>query len=87
MNKYFSAVGLLLLALVLIFAVTERSRAQTAPAPGVRWEYKLLTGSYLSERELNDLGKEGWEAVTATPTEIAEGSLRRWSIIMKRPLK
>lgn len=37
-----------------------------------QWEYKQIDGG---EKELNELGKEGWEAVAA----------RGYGVIMKRP--
>jgi hypothetical protein len=35
-----------------------------------KWEYKLIN-EWLTEKELNDLGEEGWEIVelTITPTD------------------
>jgi hypothetical protein len=46
-----------------------------------KWEYKLLN-VWLSERELNALGAEGWEfvVVTVTPTD------RTYVFIFKRPI-
>ncbi|MEI9807396.1 MAG: DUF4177 domain-containing protein [Bacteroidota bacterium] len=62
-----------------------------------KFEYKLLdlsTKRWWSGRidhqeltsKLNDLGKEGWEAVSCSDINKWEGASRSVTIIMKRPL-
>lgn len=48
----------------------------------IRWEYKTIETRKLNEKELNDLGKQGWET---TGNNLPNGG---WpEIIFKRPKK
>jgi hypothetical protein len=48
----------------------------------IKWEYKTMFGG-LSDRTLNDVGKEGWELVAVEPHENL--MLRRY--YFKRQIK
>ena len=45
-----------------------------------KWEYKVIKGSSTNEDELNRLGQEGWELVTA-----ALGADSSFRLYLKRP--
>lgn len=47
-----------------------------------QWEYKTVEAIKLNEKELNDLGKQGWET---TGNNLPNGGMSE--IIFKRPKK
>ena len=63
-----------------------------------RWEYTVLdvgvAGFFLGPdldgdaltTKLNELGGEGWEAVTISPMTVGSGSTRNLVIVLKRPV-
>jgi hypothetical protein len=62
----------------------------------MRWEYKIVslettgfTGSWLNaaalEKNLNLLGNEGWEVVSAFDTNRTHGATRDVHVLLKRP--
>ena len=66
--------------------------------PMTRWEYTVLdvgvAGFFLGpdldgdalSAKLNELGADGWEAVTVAPMTVGAGSTRNLVIVLKRPL-
>lgn len=60
----------------------------------MKWEYSTLTietdrwtsEEYISKR-LNNMGKDGWEMVSAFGTSKFEGVTREVVMIFKRPLQ
>ncbi len=59
--------GAIITSLALAVAIGPRSAGQDTPKPVLRpkWEYKLVEQK-LDEKQLNALGDEGWELVSAT---------------------
>lgn len=62
----------------------------------MKWEYKTLkvgTSGFLGgkldedkfDKSLNDLGKQGWELVTAFDTNLGHGATRDVVAVFKRP--
>ena len=66
-KSWLSFVGLLAVAGLLTGIAILPSTAQPiAPKAQMTWEYKVTQETIPDEKALNELGKEGWELVTAT---------------------
>ena len=56
-------IALVVLMLVIAFVAGQQTSRRVAAQSRQKWEYRII-GSMHTEREINKLGEEGWEAVT-----------------------
>jgi hypothetical protein len=86
-----SIVALAIAAVVLLFVAGWTSKAEQASRNN--WEYTAVTVFHHPEimqpnmKELNDLGDEGWEMVTAVTAEVTRANTRQIKLTcyFKRP--
>ena len=59
-----------------------------------RWEYKIINvrseqyrlDPHAADRDLNPLGREGWELVSITSVNFKTGATDNIAMVFKRPL-
>ncbi len=56
-------IALVVLMLVIAFVAGQQTSRPVAAQSQQKWEYRIV-GSVHTEREINKLGDEGWEAIT-----------------------
>ncbi|MCC6233060.1 MAG: DUF4177 domain-containing protein [Verrucomicrobiales bacterium] len=75
-------ISLLVILIGLLGVITFGARFQAAP----KWEYRLESPSDLFfESELDRLGKDGWELVSARRATSSYGDGASYEMIFKRP--
>lgn len=68
-------------------AATDPTTVATEPS---KWEYKIEADSsspfrYVGEKELNELGSQGWEMIGFALTESNQYGARSFRYVFKRP--
>jgi hypothetical protein len=77
-------------------SLVESRHTSAADIPMTRWEYetvKLEPGGFFGGKvdvdelraTLRDLGRKGWELVSAFDTNFGQGTTRELILILKRP--
>ncbi len=80
MNKL-SVVGMFVAVFCLGVVACNQSNAQPT-----KWEYHVVNGRYVTQDQLNVLGKDGWELVSVQATEEQGTTVSAQICYFKRPL-
>ena len=81
-NKIFAALALILL--LCVFAYTQTTTKPAAGTKATAWEYNVvLTSVQTGKKDLNELGREGWELVSSNETTVGDNTY--YVVFLKRP--